>query len=91
MIPVLFTDTISYLLSLDFAGFVRVFWFFLIFDLPRYFLSDIYVFFRVLFSSNKVKVDDDFILQLRDTPPLVSIIIPVLNEQETIAWTVRSL
>lgn len=91
MIPVLFTDTISYLLSLDFAGFVRVFWFFLIFDLPRYFLSDIYIFFRVLFSSNKVKVDDDFILQLRDTPPLVSIIIPVLNEQETIAWTVRSL
>ncbi len=91
LIPDLVTDTISYLLSLDFPGFVRVFWFFLIFDLPRYFLSDLYIFFDTLFSNNKAEADDGFILQLRHNPPLISIIIPVLNEQDTIAWTIRSL
>lgn len=89
--PVLFTDIFHYLMSLDLAAFARVFWLFLIIDLPRYIASDFYVFFCAFFAKKKADLNNDFLLQLQESPPLVSIVVPVLNEQDTIAWTIRSL
>ncbi|MFQ5676323.1 MAG: glycosyltransferase, partial [bacterium] len=87
--PVLFKDTIDYLIGLDLAAITRVFWLFLILDLPRYILTDVYILLRAFFAKKQSTSDDGFFLT--ENPPRVSVIIPVLNEQDTIAWTIRSL
>ncbi|MGQ0659221.1 MAG: glycosyltransferase family 2 protein [Chromatiales bacterium] len=66
--------------------FVRVFWAVLFLEVPRYLITNIYVFFRHLREEREARL-----LNLPDPVPLVSVIVPALNEEETIAYTVRSL
>lgn len=84
-------NAIDYVLNLDFESFLRVFWFFIIFDFPRYFLTDVWVLLRDKFSKEDPSHSQAFELRLQKEPPLVSVIIPALNEQHTISWTIRSL
>ncbi|RMF58365.1 MAG: glycosyltransferase family 2 protein, partial [Calditrichaeota bacterium] len=85
------TDTLDYILSLDSQAALRVFWYFIIFDLPRYLLTDFYILFRDLLGRLNVQEGSAFLRRLREDPPLVSVVVPVLNEEKTIAWTVKSL
>lgn len=87
----IFTDSLDYLLSLDSEGVTRVFWYFFIFDLPRYILTDFYILLQQLLKSFSSSKKSDFLIKLRENPPLVSVIIPALNEENTIKWTIRSL
>ncbi|MFQ5638296.1 MAG: glycosyltransferase [bacterium] len=91
MIPSVFLDALNYVLNLNVDGILRVFWYFVIFDTPRYIMSDIYIFCYEIYRKIRSRKEDDFIRTLKENPPLVSIIIPALNEQDTISWTVRSL
>lgn len=84
-------DAIYYGTSLDSMSLLRVFWFFAIFDMPRYILTDTYILLVVVFQKLTTKKDPAFLERLQVSPPLVSVIIPALNEEETIAWTIRSL
>lgn len=90
MIPLFLKDTLNYLFSLDMEASLRVFWFFLVFDFPRYILTDFYLLFLKLFKKTP-RADRDFLRNLHEAPPLVSVIIPALNEETTIGWTIRSL
>ncbi|MCG8607209.1 glycosyltransferase, partial [bacterium] len=85
------SDALGYLTNLDLDQMLRVFWYFIFFDLPRYVVLDFYIFSRVFSQRSQPKRKADFLLKLRDDPPLVSVIIPVLNEDRTIGWTIRSL
>jgi len=91
MIPEIIANSWNYLLSLDEYGALRVLWFFLIFDFPRYVLTDIYIFLYAKWREHHRPPDDDFLFRLKHNPPLVSVIIPALNEEDTIGWTIRSL
>ncbi len=91
MMPDIIADTFDYLLSLDEYGAFRVFWYFFIFDFPRYVLTDIFILIDEKLKERSPRRDNDFLLRLKYNPPLVTVIIPALNEEETIGWTVRSL
>lgn len=91
MTPALISDALGYLWKLDFDQMYRIFWFFIFFDLPRYVVLDIYLLFHLFLEQRKTRRKADFLLKLRDNPPLVSVIIPALNEESTISWTIRSL
>ncbi len=84
-------DAIYYGASLDSLSLLRVFWFFIIFDMPRYIITDTYILFVGLLHKYTRKKDPAFLERLQVSPPLVSVIIPALNEEKTIAWTIRSL
>ncbi len=81
----------DYLLSLQPAAMVRLFWLFVLFDLPRFVLTDVAILITEMTQRLKPRKKSPFRLKLKEHPPLVSIIIPALNEQDTIAWTIRSL
>lgn len=91
MIPEVLNQTWDYLTSLDEYSFYRMFWFFFLFDFPRYLISDIYIYFYEMWQKRQMVISDNFMLRLKYNPPLVSIIIPALNEADTIGWTIRSL
>ena len=92
MIPEVLAHTVSYVLSLDTASFIRVFWFFIIFDFPRNILGDLYIlFYSLTHKSEKNEREKEFLSELEKRPPLISVIIPALNEEATIGWTIRSL
>lgn len=84
-------NALDYVLSLEFERLLRVFWFFIIIDFPRYFVTDVWVLLLDRFRNKQVEADKAFAFRLKNDPPLVSVIIPALNEQDTIAWTIRSL
>ena len=86
-----FTDSLHYLFRLEPESFFRVFWYFLIFDFPRYIFTDFIILTEQLLGVFHRRQNRDFLLSLEESPPLVSVIIPVLNEEATIGWTVRSL
>lgn len=90
MIPALIRDLLNSIISLDADSSFRLFWFFLVFDFPRYILTDFYLLFLKLFRATSVQ-DRTFLRRLHNDPPLVTVIIPALNEEKTINWTVRSL
>lgn len=77
-------DTVSFLLTLKPEVFIRVFWGFVFLELPRYVFTDFFVFFRSLLTRRVVIEKSNYV-------PKVSIIVPVLNEGETINLTLRSL
>ncbi len=92
MIPPILKDVFYYILTLDWEGHIRVFWLFFLFDVPRYVIPDIMVFFYESFRKIWPRSRDKLFLQeITRRPPLVSVIVPVLNEEKTIAWTIRSL
>ncbi|RMF85319.1 MAG: glycosyltransferase [Nitrospinota bacterium] len=66
--------------------FARMFWAFIFLEVPRYLLTDFYVLFQVLLRRERRPLD----AELTDFP-LVSVILPALNEEQTIAYTIRSL
>ena len=84
-------DAIYYGTSLDSLSLLRVFWFFIIFDMPRYIFTDTYILIIGLLQKFTHKKDPAFLERLQVSPPLVSVIIPALNEEDTIAWTIKSL
>jgi cellulose synthase/poly-beta-1,6-N-acetylglucosamine synthase-like glycosyltransferase len=92
MIPDLIANVFNYILSLDWERNLRVFWLFFIFDVPRYVIPDVMVFIhdtaRRLWPDRR---EQAFLREISMRPPLVSVIIPVLNEEKTIAWTIKSL
>jgi len=83
-------DILNALFSLDGDSAFRLFWFFLIFDFPRYILTDFHLLVQKLLHDPKTS-NPQFLRALNENPPLVSVIIPALNEEKTIRWTVRSL
>ena len=87
-----FTAALGYIAGFNWDKAFRVFWFFLIFDFPRYVITKTYIFFyEVINAFRSRNWEKPFLLKLNKRPPLVSVIVPVLNEQDTVAWTVRSL
>jgi len=92
MVSSFFADVIYYVLSLDWDRDIRVLWLFFLFDVPRYVVPDfmilVYAMYRRIRPDSR---EARFLSQLTRRPPLVSLIVPVLNEEETIAWTIRSL
>jgi cellulose synthase/poly-beta-1,6-N-acetylglucosamine synthase-like glycosyltransferase len=92
MIPALLGEALSYMFNLQWEIALRMFWLFFLFDFPRYVLTDIYIFFYEIINKFRPRRwEKSFLLEMLERPPLVSVIVPVLNEQDTIEWTVRSL
>ncbi len=81
-------------LNFIFAGhllhFVNLFWFFVIFDLPRYLFIDFFALF-VFFVKPGEKKRNLFRQKLMLEQPLVSVLIPGRNEGATIEKCVKSL
>lgn len=75
--------------GLTFAGFFEVFWFLVVFDIPRYVLPDIvmlvFIVLRWVVRWPKRPVMD------RSYEPSVSVLIPAYNEADHAAKTVRSM
>ncbi len=70
--------------------FIRYFWLFFFFDLPRHLLSGCIVFMIEIFSPDRqLQLDDR--REVIKRSPLVSIVIPAWNEEGTISQTVSSL
>ncbi len=70
--------------SMSFEQFVRVFWAIIFIEVPRYTFTTVYVFLAHHLRRPREEV--------RSTPaPLVSVIVPSLNEAATLPETVRSL
>lgn len=81
-----FGETRDWVLDLWPDQFVRVFWAFIFLEIPRYLFTDLYILLRFLFSK-----DREITANHLDAKPQVSVILPALNEERTIAYTVRSL
>jgi cellulose synthase/poly-beta-1,6-N-acetylglucosamine synthase-like glycosyltransferase len=79
-------ESMDWLLGLGPDQFVRVFWAFLFLEIPRYFFTDLYVLFRALHSRDAEPAGEQL-----DSHAPVSVVLPALNEEDTIAYTVRSL
>ncbi|MEE9200175.1 MAG: glycosyltransferase [Candidatus Brocadiales bacterium] len=85
-------DVVSYVQAFSWEKTIRVYWFFIIFDFPRYVLTDVYIFiYEMIRLSRPRKKRKAFESKLLKGPPLVSVLVPVLNAGDTIQWTVRSL
>jgi poly-beta-1,6-N-acetyl-D-glucosamine synthase len=82
----------DYIYSLGFERFIRIFWFFVFFELFRYMIVDMFVLtfskIKKYFSKKKVQAAR---YQLYLDSPLVSIIIPGKNEGKHIYKLVKSL
>lgn len=72
--------------------FVRVFWYFILFELSRYILLDYFVYFFKRINRKKEKNDWQTALQeLRTANPLISIVVPGKNEGKHLYKLVKSL
>ncbi|MFQ5787344.1 MAG: glycosyltransferase, partial [Thermodesulfobacteriota bacterium] len=87
-----FFNALGYVSTFDLEKLLRVYWFFFLFDFPRYVLTDIGIFFYELFKRFRRNNQEQlFLLELRERPPLVSVVIAALNEEDTIEGTLLSL
>ena len=77
----------DYIASLSMWGFIKLFFFFFFLDFPRYLLVDIIVFIITIFRTQPKQ----FYGLEKNPPPLVSVIVPARNEEDTIGYTVKSL
>ncbi len=92
MIDLYFIDAIGYFHTMSWEKLFRVYWFFIIFDFPRYVLTDIYIFiYEMIRLCSPKKWRKSFEISISERPPLVSVLVPVLNAGDTIEWTIRSL
>ena len=82
-----FVEGQEWLQRLDPDQFVRVFWAVLFIEIPRYLFTNLYVF--VLYFRDRLA--DVPPSELPPDMPLVSVIVPALNEEETIAYTIKSI
>ena len=83
--------TINFFHSLSLGKMLFYFWPALLLDFPRFVLIDIFTFLYQIYFPPKFE-NSDFAKRLRGSnPPLVSILLPGLNEVETIENCVRSL
>ncbi len=83
-------EVISFIFAGSFKHFINLFWFFVIFDLPRYLLIDFFALILMLLKPGK-RDRELFMQKLMREQPLVSILIPGRNEGATIERCVRSL
>ncbi len=87
-----FDDFISFLTSMGFERFIRIFWFFVFFELMRYVVVDL-----IALLSNQLKQlltkkkREEAVHRLNVERPLVSVIIPGKNEGKHIYKLVKSL
>jgi biofilm PGA synthesis N-glycosyltransferase PgaC len=85
-------DALAYLGSLHWTALVRMCWFFFLFDFPRYVLTDLYILLCELVGMpRRARLKRRFRAMLESGCPLVSVIVPALNEESTIRLTVHSL
>jgi len=82
-----FIEALDHIALLTPWRFVRLFWFFFLLDLPRYIIPDFIVFFINLFKREP----EPFYGLNKKEIPLVSVIVPARNEEETIGLTLDSL
>jgi len=82
-----FIEALDHIALLTPWRFVRLFWFFFLLDLPRYVIPDFIVFFINLFKHEP----EPFYGLNKKEIPLVSVIVPARNEEETIGLTLDSL
>ncbi len=79
-------ESVRYILSLGPRQFARSFWALLFLEVPRYLFSDLYVLVKSLLGGTRAPLAPHL-----DPPPLVSVILPVLDERDIVGETVRSL
>ncbi len=82
--------TYEFIAYMDFSTFIRTYWALVFLEIPRYVLTDVVVFLFNLqgrFSYEEESRD----LKSLDDPPSVSVLLPVLNEEETLRPTVESI
>lgn len=80
------TETVDFLLRQERGQLIRIFWAFFFLEIPRYLITDLYVWLRIKFKRREETPTPQPLEQ-----PLVSVILPALNEEDTIQHTVRSL
>jgi cellulose synthase/poly-beta-1,6-N-acetylglucosamine synthase-like glycosyltransferase len=80
---------VEYTASRGFSGWVRLFWLYVAVDFPRYVLTAVLAALVYLLWTRKRKDRAD--AWLTTNRPTVSVVVPILNESDTIAATVQSL
>ncbi len=81
-----FQDTLAWIMNLGPAQFCRVFWAMLFLEIPRYVLTDFWILGVWLLQGRRTPMP-----VVPADPPLVSVVLPALNEEEVIEYTVKSL
>ncbi len=79
------TSAFAYAGGLSPQGFVRVFWAYVFLEVPRYLVTDLCIAYRLARERRGSKGPRP------GARPLVSVVLPALNEEETIADTIRSV
>lgn len=79
---------IDYFESLGLTGLLTIFWHFFFIDLPRYLCADIYVLFHSMTIKNKFH---SFSTHSKSAHPLITVIVPTFNREQTIERTIHSL
>ncbi len=80
----------DFMISMETTTFIRTYWAIIFLEIPRYVLTDFVV---LLYSLRGRFSFDDESRQLEslDNPPSVAVILPVLNEEDTLRPTVESI
>jgi len=90
-----FRDGYHRIFTLPWPRFIGLFWGIFFLELPRYLIADVYAFFDQFtyrwFRREERAQYEDHRTGLLENPPPVSVIVPVLNEEETIRDTVVSI
>ncbi len=79
-------EAVRYIVSLGPRQFVRAFWALLFLEVPRYLCSDLWVLLRFLLGRTRAPEAPHL-----ERAPLVSVVLPVLDERDIVGETVRSL
>ncbi|MFB3787338.1 MAG: glycosyltransferase [bacterium] len=94
MVAALLQSLFEFIGQLTWERFFRTFWYYLVLDFPRYILFDFVVVFLIFKQRLRAAVSRRQALfdhQLQNHPPLVSVIVPALNEAATIPYTIQTL
>lgn len=94
MIAALLQSLIEFIEQMTWERFFRTFWYYLLLDFPRYVFFDFVVVLLIFKQRLRAAISRRQALfdhELQKRPPLVSVIVPALNEAETISFTIQSL
>lgn len=94
MVAALLQSLFEFVGQMTWERFIRTFWYYLVLDFPRYILFDFVVVFLIFKQRLRAAVSRRQALfdhELQQRPPLVSVIMPALNEAETIPFTIQTL